>query len=208
MKSVKQILLLASCLFGITASAQFGMGGMAMQFSKCKIVSGDPKVLKGKTIKVTFVYDGTRVGKYKDENDYIEKKRTAYNEKEPGRGDTWAAAWKADRKNRFEPAFFTKWNEMGKETGTLASADKGEYNLEVKTLYTDPGFNIGITREPATINTTCTFTDAAGKEVAVITVNNVPGQEFGGFDFDTGTRLSECYEKCAKDLYKTIAKKF
>ncbi|MFN8276851.1 MAG: hypothetical protein U0T84_05175 [Chitinophagales bacterium] len=209
MKKIKLSGALALVFLAVSVHAQFGMGGgMAMQFSKCKIVSGDVSLLKGKTFKTTFIYDGMTVGKKKTEEEYVKEKVAKYNEKEPGRGDNWAKAWVADRKSRFEPHFFQKFNELGAETQTQASADQGEWQLEVKTIYTDPGWNIGIDKKPATINAICTFRDNTGKEVAVVNVFNVPGQEFGGFDFETGVRLAECYEKCGKDLYRTISKEF
>jgi hypothetical protein len=201
--------LLFTAIIALTASAQFGFGGAPMVFSKAKIKSGDANIVKGKTIKVEFIYDGMRVGKYKTEAEYIAKKKKGYDEKEPGRGDKWEAAWKGDRKTRFEPSFFQKFNELGKETKTTAVADgAADYTLVITTLYTDPGYNIGVSRAPAIVNALCEFKDASGKSVLVVSVDKIPGTVYGGFDFDTGTRLSECYEKLGKDLYRTIAKKF
>ena len=42
---------------------------------------------------------------------------------------------------------------------------------------------------------------------AMLSVDNAPGRIFGGFDFDTGTRLQECYAMAGKNVAKFINKK-
>jgi hypothetical protein len=199
---------LTMLLLVVAAQAQFGMGTVPAA-SKLKILSGDPSELKGKTFNVEFIYDGMAVGKFDNENDYIAKKRSEYNEKEPGRGDKWANAWKADRKDRFEPSFIGKFNELGEKTGTSVTQNgKASMKLVITTTSTEPGFNVGVMKEPARVYAICDFQDANGKSVVKVQADKVPGQTMGYGDFDTGVRISECYEKLGKDLYKTIAKKF
>jgi hypothetical protein len=150
------------------------------------------------------------VGKFKSEQDYIDKKTKEYNEKEAGRGDSWAKQWKSDRATRFEPSFIAKFNELGLDTKTSVNKDGAgaTVKLIVTTTFTEPGYNVVVAREPSRINTICEFKDMSGKSLVTVTVDKVPGQTFGGFDYDTGVRLNESYEKLGKDLYKTIAKKF
>lgn len=203
---ITALVLLGGMSMGATAQVGLGMG-MTPAKSKISIQSGDVSKLKGKTFKVEFTYDNISVGKFASEDEYIAKKKAEYNEKEPGRGDKWAAAWKADRANRFEPAFIAKWNELGEASGTKVSKDAGDDKLIIKTTSMEPGFNVGVAHEPANIYATLTFQDAGGKTLAVVQADKVPGQTFTG-DFDTGLRLSESYEKLGKDVYKTISKKF
>jgi hypothetical protein len=207
MKKLTGVLFMVLCIVGYS-SAQFGMGAVPAK-SKVKIKSGDPSAVKGKTMKVEFIYDGMSVGKFDKEEDYIAKKKAEYNEKEPGKGDKWALAWKGDRAKRFEPSFIEKFNELGAATSTKVTKDgKADLKLVLTTTFTEPGFNIGVMKEPSRIDVICDFQDMTGKSVLMVNVDNVPGQTFGGGDFDTGVRLSESYEKLGKDLYKNIAKKF
>lgn len=210
MKKLTNTLILLTLIVA-TASAQFGIGaGPKIAFSKSKLLSGDPSVLKGKTIKVEFIYDGMTVGKFKNEEDYIAKKRGEYNAKEAGRGDNWAQKWKSDRATRYEPSFIEKFNDLGSKTTTKVQKEEAgaTYKLVITTTFTEPGYNVVVASQPARINTICDFQDMTGKSVVKISVDKVPGQTFGGYDYDTGVRLGESYEKLGKDLYKFLAKKF
>ncbi|MDB5227571.1 MAG: hypothetical protein JWN78_1764 [Bacteroidota bacterium] len=174
---------------------------------KVAVVNGSLAPIKGKTVLVQFVYDGTSVGAFRNENDYIAKKKAEYNAKEPGRGDKWAEAWKADRAKRFEPKFFELANKYGEETQTkFVPSGDADYTMVVKTLKTEPGFNIAIARKPAVIDVDLTIKDKAGKSVARVTETNVKGNGYGGFDFDTGVRLQEAYALAGKTLGKFITK--
>lgn len=197
MKNLK--LLLTSLIMTV---ALFTFAG-----AKVTLVNGSVAPIKGKTVVVQFVYDGTSVGDFRNENDYIAKKKAEYNEKEPGRGDKWAEAWKADRAKRFEPKFFELINEYSAETNTkfVASGD-AEYTMVVKTVKTEPGFNIAIMRKPALIDIDVTIKDKAGKTVARLTGEDIKGRGYGGFDFDTGTRLQEAYALAGKTLGNFITK--
>ena len=62
-------------------------------------------------------------------------------------------------------------------------------------------------RKPAYIDAIVTFKDrASGEEVAVVKVDNVPGMDAMGYDFDTGVRIEESYAKLGKSLANFIAK--
>ena len=172
---------------------------------KAKLISGNLSFLKGKTIGIQYVYDGMAVGKFKAEADYIAKKKADYNKDEPGRGDKWEAAWKADRATRFEPKFLLLLSENVTKTG-IQFGTSGEYKMIVKTTFTEPGFNIGIARASAVINTEYTFQDGSGKELAKVVIKGATGSTFGGFDFDTGVRITEAYALSGKILGKFLSK--
>lgn len=205
MKTVKLFFFLALMA---TSSQIFAQFGYTPVHTKIK-ATGSAAEIKGQKLNVVFIYDGMAVGKFENEADYIKKKVTAYNEKEAGRGDRWAKAWKDDRVNRFQPSFVTKFNDMGSKTGTQVEQNNSssKYVLEVKTIFTDPGYNVGVSRYPAIIDAVCTF-KVDSKVVGTITVTNCPGQSFGGYDFDTGERISEAYEKLAKELVAYCSKKY
>jgi hypothetical protein len=188
--------LTIAALTSITANAQ-----------KIKVKEGDLSALKGQTeINTTFEYEHIKVGKFDNEQDYINKKKDEYNKKEPGKGDTWEKAWKSDRAERFEP----KFNQLFTENGDIkaGSFPDAKYTLVFKTNFVEPGFNIAIARKSASVDGEAWIIETATKKViAKLSVDDCPGRIFGGFDFDTGLRLQESYAVAGKGLGKFINKK-
>lgn len=183
-------------LISVSASAQ-----------KIKLLEGDLAPLAGETsIAVKFTYDNMSVGKFDKESDYIAKKTDDYNKKEPGRGDSWAKNWVGDRERDYEPKFVDLFE---KETGWSVSRKKpAKYTLIFKTLFTEPGYNVYVTRKNASINAEAWIVESATEKViAKISVEKVPGRTFGGNDYDTGIRIAECYADAGKHLGKFIKKK-
>lgn len=194
---MKKILVL-SLLFSIVAN------GFAQ---KVKILDGSIDALKGQTkMNVVFDYSNMGVGSYSKEEDYVTKKVKEYNEKEPGRGDDWAKKWEGDRKNRFEPSFMELFNK--KSPVIIGNFADAKYTMKVRTTFTEPGYNIYVTRKNASINTEVTIYETASPDKAICTIQglNFPGRTFGGNDYDSGTRLSEAYAKAGKDLAAFIIK--
>lgn len=194
---MKKILVL-SLLFSIVAN------GFAQ---KVKILDGSIDAVKGQTkMNVVFDYSNMGVGSYSKEEDYVTKKVKEYNEKEPGRGDDWAKKWEGDRKNRFEPSFMELFNK--KSPVIIGNFADAKYTMKVRTTFTEPGYNIYVTRKNASINTEVTIYETASPDKAICTIQglNFPGRTFGGNDYDSGTRLSEAYAKAGKDLAAFIIK--
>lgn len=193
MKLVKSLgLLLLSGAFVFTADAQ-----------KIKVTEGSLDALDGvKEYNIEFTYENMAVGKFKTEAEYIEKKKAEYNKKEAGKGDKWAESWVNDRASRFEPKFIEKFEEY---SGAKAKGN-AKYTLIFNTSFTEPGFNIGITQKNASINGEVTIVETANKSkvVAKITIEKVPGRTGTGYDFDTGERISESYEKAGKEIGKKL----
>lgn len=184
------------------------MAGLVLPLAaqKMKMRSGSFSALKGeKSVNLQFTYDKMMVGKYA-EADYLEKKAKEYDEKEPGRGDSFKSAWVADRVARFEPKFEELFNDGGTLSGSRDNAD-AKYTFIVNTDFTEPGYNIGISKMPASINATIRLVEkASGNELGAMLVVGVPGSQFGGYDYDTGSRLAESYAKLGKELRKYIDK--
>ncbi|MBW6461112.1 MAG: hypothetical protein K0B08_11135 [Bacteroidales bacterium] len=172
---------------------------------KIKVESGSFAALKGVTsVEVEYVYDNMKVGK-QSEADYIRKKSAEYNAKEPGSGDSWQVAWVNDRDARFHPRFEEEFNNQMKARKTNLKIDKYEdskYTLIVKTTFTEPGFNIGITRMDASVNLEVHLveTDDPDNSIGMIRIMNSPGRTAMGYDFDTGLRIQEAYAKAGKEL--------
>ncbi len=172
---------------------------------RLKLTDGSLSVLKDeKSINTEFAYDNMKVGKYDKEEDYINNKKADYNKKEAGKGDNWAKLWVTDRHNRFEP----KFNELLEKSSDMSVKKDAKYTLIFKTNYTEPGFNIGIMRKNAEMNGEAWIVETANKSnvIAKISVQRALGRIFGGFDFDTGDRISETYADAAKALGNFIKK--
>lgn len=167
---------------------------------KIKVIEGDLSPLKGqKAIKTEFTYDNMAVGKFPKEADYIAQKKTDLDKKEPGRGDKWEQTWISDRKERFEPQF----RELFSKYAGMSTVDENSpYTMIFKTVKTEPGWNIGITRASAFIDAEAWIVDSSdpNKIIAKITISKAPGRDAMGFDYETGARLQEAYAKSGKEL--------
>ncbi len=198
----KAFLLIPLFLLFLTVDAQ-----------KITVKSGDLSFLKGVTeLNVDYDYGNMAVGKFKTEADYIEKKKNEYNEDEPGKGDRWEEEWHADKENTYHRKFEELFNVImyGHNTGMkIGSYPNADYTLVLKTIFLEPGFNIGISRKDASINVIAEFVTSDDPEniLAVITMDKVPGRGAMGGDFDTEYRIGEAYAKCGKELAEYLWKK-
>lgn len=176
---------------------------------KVKVKSGSLKSVKEyKTFNMEYTYtDGLSIGK-KSEKEYVAEKVSEKNAKEAGTGDAWEKKWTENKEGGlFFDKFETLFNEVLKGKGVTAKRknDKAVCTIKVNVYYLDPGFNVGVARQPARVSMTATFV-ANGKELAVVDMEKAPGGGAGGYDFDAAYRLSEGFEKCGKTLGKTLAK--
>ncbi len=186
--------------------------GFSLSAQKIKLVSGSLDFLQNAgSLKTAYDYSDMAVGKFDNEADYVQKKVDEYNEKEAGKGDEWKEKWINDREERFEPSFEELLNKyLGKEDITVGRhKDDAPYILLLKTIYTEPGFNIYITRKNAEINTRVIFKEKDNPDnvLAVIEMDRCPGRSVGMSDYDTGSRIMEAYAKCGKELGKYLRKK-
>lgn len=204
MKKVKIIISLVVITIFISAAANA---------QKISVKKGDLSFFKEVT-ELNLVFDFTEfgVGKFKTEAAYIENKKTDMNEKEPGTGDIWEAAWHEDKEKTYEPQFKELINlvflskEVNIQVGEFTNA---EYTLILKTTFLEPGYNIGISRKNATINVEAIFvkTDEQENVITLITMDKVPGRGAFGGDFDAEYRIGEAYAKAGKELATYIWKK-
>lgn len=174
---------------------------------KVKLKDGDLSALSSaKSINIEYDYSDMGVGKFDDEADYIKKKKEDYNKKEAGRGDKWEEAWVADRKNRFQPQFEELFNKYAPMKGGENPGAK--YTLIFKTTFTEPGYNIHISRKNAVIEGEAIIVETANKDkvLARIEVSKCQGRTFGGYDYDSGTRIQESYAMAGKGLGKFFKK--
>lgn len=209
MRSLKFILaaFLIAGLFSLTSAQKF------------KVVSGSFEFMKEITmLNLEFDYSDMSVGKFKEEADYLEKKKKEYDEKEPGRGDRWEKDWIDDREERFEPRFAEEMNEEFKKRKQDIRAGRdqeAQYTLIFKTTFTEPGFYFSaMIRKDALISGEAIFVESANPEnvVAKVIVEKAPGRSgsswTGYYDWDTGVRLQEAYAMAGQELTYFIWKKY
>lgn len=168
---------------------------------------GDYSFLKGVTaVTVQFDYSNMKVGKNLDEDKYVAEKVDAHNKDEAGKGDTWKENWIGNREKRYEPKFLTLINKQLSANGmNFEKGTEGENILIVHTTYTEPGWNIGISKMPASVSFEFIFKQG-GAEKGKYILERVPGSQAMGYDFDMGSRLAESYAKAGKMLGSYIAK--
>jgi hypothetical protein len=190
-------------------SLSFLMLGYISFAQKIKITEGSLSPLANeKEINTEFTYENMSVGKFKNEAEYVAKKTEEYNKKEAGRGDNWARNWVLDRKDKFEPKFNELFEQEFERRVTYASKKPAKYTLIYKTTTTEPGFNVGVMRKNAETDAEVWIVETENRNnvIAKLTVLNALGRTFGGYDFDTGGRLAECYADAGKALGKFMNK--
>lgn len=196
MKKITALFLLVGITF-FTVSAQ-----------KVQTKKGNLNFLKKvKEINVVYDYSDMGVGKFKNEEDYVNKKVKEYNDKEPGKGDQWKEAWEGARTTRYQPKFEELINKELSKANIKVYPDQGsDITLTVVTTFTEPGINVGVYKRPAACNFKYVFTDSNGKVLCELIQTGVPGSQFAGYDFDAGSRIAESYAKGGKSLGKTMYK--
>ncbi len=199
---MKRIILSILFIVGITATAQ-----------KVTVLSGDFKNVKGiSEYDLTFDYAGLTVDRVSEEQFLIDKMK-----KREGNGKDLAfkESWFADRQNRYEPKFIESFEcrfKKGKmNVGKNLPAAK--YNMDIKTIWIHPGFNVGVMHNSALVNMIVTFTEKANPLNVLLSVKyeRVSGKgiftPIGFMDYNAGYRISESYAKLAKTLAANIKKR-
>jgi len=176
-----------------------------------KLKSGSFSALNGQTVvNLQYDYSDMAVGKFKNEADYIAKRVGDMNKKEAGSGDQWAQAWVNDRTARFQPMFEKNFNNSVDKCGLSGKegASDATYTLIIRTIFTEPGFNVGVTRQNAYINMVVDLveTSAPDKILGSCEYKNIQSVNMAGYDFDTGTRIQSCYDRAGDNVGKFICK--
>lgn len=177
-----------------------------------KIKSGSFASLKSESV-VNIQYDWSkmRVGKFANEQDYINDGISDRNKKKPGSGDEWAAKWNSDKTSRFQPMFEKELNETlkGCNLSGKEGASDAKYTFIVRTTFLEQGFQSGVgPSKAAYINMTLDLVETAnpGSILGHIVYDKVPSVNMMGYDFDTGTRIQSCYDRAGGNIGKLICK--
>ncbi|MCD7900524.1 MAG: hypothetical protein LUH22_11820 [Bacteroides sp.] len=172
------------------------------------LTSGSLEPLKEeKVIKFEFTYENMLVGKMTEE-EYVLKKVSGYNEKDPGRGDEWREKWFADRINRFEPKFIELFDKYMEKVEKVSGEEGANYVILLNTEFTEPGWNVGVMRMNASIDMRGKILNiASGEQIATFVIKKASASNFMGTDFDTGFRIQETYGKAGREFAKFLIKK-
>lgn len=83
-----------------------------------------------------------------------------------------------------------------------------QYTLIIKTVFTEPGFNVGVTRQNAYINMVVNLVETAnpGTVLGSCEYKNIQSVNMMGYDFDTGSRIQSCYDRAGDNIGKFICK--
>lgn len=178
---------------------------------KITLTSGEVSDLKGlKQMLVEYDYSTMGVGDFATEAEYVDTKVAEYNEKENKKGDKWLKAWQGARKTKYQPKFEEVFNKVGSKKGMTVSqkAKKAKYVLIVKTIFLEPGFNIGIMKKPSQVSFDFIIVDIENRTniIAEFHLEKVKGASASGFDFDSAARVSESYAKAGKIFAKYLLK--
>jgi len=186
--------------------------GSGLSLYAQKIKEGSLAALKGQTtVNIQYDWSKMAVGKFKNEQAYIEDGIADRNKKKPGSGDEWAAKWSSDKSGRFQPMFEKELNEQLKDcgiTGTPGATD-AKYTLIVTTTFMEQGFQSGVgVSKPASINVHVALVETAnpGTVLGKIVYDKVPSVNMMGYDYDTGTRVQSCYDRAGGNIGKLICK--
>ncbi|HSH65735.1 MAG TPA: hypothetical protein VLB84_08050 [Bacteroidia bacterium] len=208
MKKTNILLLGFMILLGITAKAQWGMGGTAAPMTALN--SGDISSLDGvKAVNIVYDYSDMGVGAFRKEEDYVKKRSDEMEAKEKGSSEKFKKDWVDARKRRYEPKFEELFKKIGmKEIGMDGTnySNSNEVTLVVHTTFIEPGTNIGVYKKPAYVDFECTFKNKEGKVLCVFYIKNAVGSQAMGFDYAVEARILESYAKGAKMLVLAIKK--
>jgi hypothetical protein len=188
----------------------FLLPGITM-FAQCKLVSGNVSVLKGQSV-INLQYDYSRmaVGKFKNSDDYVANRTADMNKKKPGDGDRWAESWRNDRTSRYQPMLEKNLNQIvGRFNVTCKeNATDAKYTLIIRTTFTEPGYNIGISRQNAWIKMEVDLVETAnpGTVLASMQMKREDSVNMMGYDYDTGGRIQSAYDRAGDHLGAFLVK--
>ncbi|MDQ0592511.1 hypothetical protein QFZ37_000880 [Chryseobacterium ginsenosidimutans] len=178
---------------------------------KFKIQSGDLKFLKGtETINVVFDYSEMKLMKENyTEAEYVPRRIEELNKKTEGSGNIWKKQWERSKEELWNPKFITVFNKVLSKEGVntkLQENTNSPYTLVVKVKWVYPGWDAGIMKQPAKVNTQLTFMESDSKKVLCdIESLEAPGDQWGS-NFNNETRVGEGFAKTGKTLAQKIEK--
>ena len=193
---MKNLLLLFAVALSATLTAQ-------------KPSKGSFGSLQGNTeFNIVFNYDDLKVDKFKTEEDFLKDKMDKRQEK--GTSEDFKATWFADRGGKYQPKFIECFNQSMKKKGVFVQNDltAAKYTVLVKTIWIYPGYNVGVTRQPAKLKAVISVYETANPSNVIVTVpfEKVVGSGSYGYDYNEGSRIADAYCILARQFAKSMSK--
>lgn len=180
------------------------------QAQKFKVIEGNVKNLSDITAyNLVFDYENLKVDKFDTEEAFLEDKMKKREEK--GTDEDFKKSWFSDRETRYAPKFIESFNKRFDDQEVVVSQNNtdAKYTILVKTHWIYPGYNVGVMRSPAKINTDITVYENSNPSTILYkaSIEKVQGNGAAGFDYNSGYRISEAYALLAKKFAGDVIKK-
>jgi hypothetical protein len=185
----------------------FSFVALAAHGQKRKIISGSlDGVGLQESYGLVFQYDGMLVGNYVDETEYLKRKRSDWEMKEPGKGIAFVQKWFDDRTELYKPAFIQGFQKFYK---TRLGDEKSKYTLIIRTKRTEPGWYAGVLGHPAELDGECWLVESDNQSNIIVKIafSNFSGKVNYGSDFAMTTRIQSAYEILGTGLGDFIRRK-
>jgi hypothetical protein len=185
-----------------------------MTAQKMKVVQGDFGFLKDqKDVNVEFDYSKMTLMKDNlSEEQYVEDRRGALNDKSRGGGDVWKKKWDSSKELIWNPKFLELMNVIyskeNKDVFFQEGLTDAKYTLIVETVWIYPGWDVGIMKQHAKVSTKLLFVETNNKSNVLLEISsdNAPGDQWGN-NYSNESRIGEGFAKTGKSLAKLLLKK-
>src|SRR5690606_23200733 len=129
---------------------------------KMKVISGDFAFLEGQETILTKLdfSDVTFYNENLSEQEYIDKRISEVEEKEPGESENWIKDWESFKNERFLEKFTTIASESSKANIQFVTDGTAPYTLIVKATWIYPGWFGGVMKQHAKISTLLQFVES------------------------------------------------
>ncbi len=171
-------------------------------------------IKKGDTLKIVYDYSKMKVDTFSSQELFIKSTVQKYNLKEPGRGDKWKSDWFSDRVNMFQPRFETLFRKyLQKKMAYCVNCQNADFVVVVRTTRTYLGYSNHLIYSMFSWAAECDFeidiykTDNFKDPIAIGFLERARGQDYGGYYYETGIRITEAYARVARAIATDIVKK-
>lgn len=177
----------------------------AVNAQKIKVTSGDMSFMKDLAeLSIVFEFpDDMKYGKM-TQAEYIVQEKEKREGKEEGSGDAWEEAFISDR-DEFKSRFLSAMEQYAGDLYVVEDDPDYKYTMQVKSIFTEPGFNIGIRSKNSIIDLEISFIETASPEnvIAIIKLTKATGTSSA----DKRMRVADAYAMAARSLGKYFKKK-
>lgn len=210
MKSISKILLFSAFVLSFNSVfCKTAKKDKKIHNLKIEILSGNPKYFKNaKNYHVQFDYSNLKIGKFEDEQSYIQYMMEDAEKRKVGSSESWLKLWNEERVNSYQPRFIELLIKHSKYELDVDTIFKNQqYVLNLHTQFIEIGYNKNTEKSPTYINVIVTIHKIGSSESPlIISMAYITGKEFAwvtlvnNFYSPEFRRIEEAYAKCGKEL--------